>query len=316
MGVMVKTLTKILFITVGCVYILNWQKQIYKHCKWEEDYLLMESTNVGSSWQSNILKVSVVVIAALVMVLGFASVAEAQTLQHRVQPGESLWRISQRYGTSINELRRANSLWRTEIYPGETLAVPYSGSVHTVSSGESLFRIATWYETSVNEIQSLNRHYSTTIYPGQRLAIPESGTSRTNGTSRETEERNTGSSSGFNLSAGEIDLLARTVYSEAKGEPYEGQVAVAAVVLNRIRSSQFPDSVWGIVYQQGQFEPVMRGTIYQSADNTAFRAVRDALNGWDPSWGALYFFNPSKTSNAFMWSRPVIRTIGGHRFTN
>lgn len=113
----------------------------------------------------------------------------------------------------------------------------------------------------------------------------------------------------------QMDLLARVVSAEARGEPYEGQVAVAAVILNRMESGKFPKTLEGVVYQKHQFESVDNGTAFKPAVRSAVKAARDAVNGWDPTHGALFFFNPAKTKNKFLWSRPVARIIGRHRFT-
>lgn len=120
------------------------------------------------------------------------------------------------------------------------------------------------------------------------------------------------SSSSNNLS--NVNLLARVVYGEARGEPYTGQVAVAAVVLNRVKSSKFPNSISGVVYQNGAFDAVADGQINMTPDTTAKKAAQDALNGWDPSYGAIYYFNPSTATNKWIWSRPMTVTIGKHRF--
>jgi N-acetylmuramoyl-L-alanine amidase len=113
----------------------------------------------------------------------------------------------------------------------------------------------------------------------------------------------------------DVYLLARVVYGEARGEPYTGKVAVAAVVLNRIDSSQFPDSLSGVVYQPGAFSVVDDGQINLSPDQEALRAARDAFNGWDPSGGALFYYNPYRISgSSWMWTRQVIVTIGDHNF--
>lgn len=114
--------------------------------------------------------------------------------------------------------------------------------------------------------------------------------------------------------AGERDLLARVVSAEAKGEPYEGQVAVAAVILNRVRDSRFPNTLAGVVYQTHAFESVTNGTVYTPATASAVRAAQDALNGWDPSGGALFFWNPDKASSGWIWSRPIVKRIGNHVF--
>lgn len=122
-----------------------------------------------------------------------------------------------------------------------------------------------------------------------------------------------GSSSSSSYSSN-LNLLARIIYGEARGEPYTGQVAVGAVCLNRVKSSSFPNSLSGVIYQSGAFDAVRDGQINLSPDSTARKAAQDALNGWDPSYGAIYYFNPSTATNKWIWSRPVTVTIGRHRF--
>lgn len=116
------------------------------------------------------------------------------------------------------------------------------------------------------------------------------------------------------LSSSELNLLARCVYAEARGEPYAGQVAVAAVVLNRVRSSKFPNTVSGVVYQKGAFTAVDDGQINLTANQTAYNAARDALNGWDPTNGCLYYYNPATATSKWIWSLKVEITIGRHSF--
>lgn len=112
----------------------------------------------------------------------------------------------------------------------------------------------------------------------------------------------------------DVNLLAKVISAEARGESYEGQVAVGAVILNRISHPSFPDSLSGVVYQKGAFSCVNDSNWYQPVEASAKRAAQDALNGWDPTGGAIYYFNPAKTSDSFMHSRTVIKTIGNHRF--
>ena len=114
--------------------------------------------------------------------------------------------------------------------------------------------------------------------------------------------------------AEEINLLAKIISAEARGESYEGQVAVGAVVLNRVAHQSFPDTISGVVYQNGAFSCVYDSNWYQPVAESAKRAAQDAINGWDPSGGAIYYYNPAKTSNAWMRSRPVIKVIGNHYF--
>lgn len=111
-----------------------------------------------------------------------------------------------------------------------------------------------------------------------------------------------------------INLLARIISAEARGEPYTGQVAVGAVVLNRVESPSFPDTISGVIYQNGAFTAINDGQFWEPIEAGCYNAARDALNGWDPTGGALYYYNPAKTSNKWIRSRPVITQIGDHLF--
>jgi N-acetylmuramoyl-L-alanine amidase len=123
-----------------------------------------------------------------------------------------------------------------------------------------------------------------------------------------------GSSSSGSYSSSDIYLLAKVIAAEARGESYTGQVAVGAVVLNRVDSSSFPDTVAGVVYQKGAFSAVTDSNWSVEPTAESRKAARDAINGWDPSGGALYYYNPAKTSNKWIRTRPVITTIGKHVF--
>lgn len=123
-----------------------------------------------------------------------------------------------------------------------------------------------------------------------------------------------GGSSSSSTSNADLNLLARCVYGEARGEPYTGQVAVAAVVLNRVRSSKFPNSVSGVIYQSGAFTAVSDGQINLTPNTTAYNAARDALNGWDPTNGCLYYYNPATATSKWIWSLKVELKIGRHNF--
>jgi len=114
--------------------------------------------------------------------------------------------------------------------------------------------------------------------------------------------------------SGDVNLLARLISGEARGEPYSGQVAVGAVVLNRVDSPIFPNSISGVVYQQGAFTCITDGEFDKPVEESCYRAARDALNGVDPSGGAIYYFNPATATNKWIWSRPLIVVIGKHRF--
>lgn len=112
----------------------------------------------------------------------------------------------------------------------------------------------------------------------------------------------------------EISLLARIISAESRGEPYEGQVAVGAVILNRIDHPSFPNTLAGVIYQPSAFTCVTDGQINENVSDSSKKAAQDALNGWDPTGGAIYYYNPAKTTNKWIYSRPVISTIGKHKF--
>ena len=128
------------------------------------------------------------------------------------------------------------------------------------------------------------------------------------------KQKNTQVYAATSTSASNLQLIARAINGEARGEPYEGQVAVGAVILNRVKDSKFPNTVAGVIYQKGAFTAVSDGQINLNPDSTAKKAAQDALNGWDPSYGAIYYFNPSTATNKWIWSRPLTVIIGKHRF--
>lgn len=202
----------------------------------------------------------------------------------RLIPGTSGYR--RRLGMVIIAFAIATCFW--------TADVKAQAQIHWVQPGESLWSISRQYGTTVSQLISANGLSSDRIFVGDRLVIPAGSTG---------------------ASADDLRWLAQLIWSEAEGEPYIGKVAVGAVVLNRVRSPLFPNSIRAVIFQGGQFEPVMNGRIYNPAPAVAYQAARDALNGWDPSYGALFFFNPAKTNNPFLWSRPVTTVIGRHRFT-
>ncbi len=255
--------------------------------------------------------------ACLLLAAGPVSAAHSSSIDYTVRPGDTLWLLSQRFRTSSDAIRQENGISHYTIYAGEKLHISFPGRVHVISRGETLSEIAQWYGTTVQNIKWVNSHYSDIIHPGQALAITASDSGAHSATpAAEAAGSHQAETAAAGLSVSDADLLARLVRAEAQGEPYEGQVAVAAVVFNRVNSSLFPNTISEVVYEPLQFEPVSNRTIYTPADETARRAVRDAVSGWDPSHGALYFFNPAKTNNSFLWSRPHIITIGNHRFTH
>lgn len=122
------------------------------------------------------------------------------------------------------------------------------------------------------------------------------------------------SSSNGNYNSSDLYLMAKAIYAEGRGESYTGQVAIGAVIMNRLRSPDFPNTISGIIYQKGAFTAVADGQINLEPNQTAYNAARDAMNGWDPTYGALYYYNPAKATSAWIFSRPTVTVIGKHVF--
>lgn len=240
----------------------------------------------------------------LLGLLAFAATAAAAT--YTVQPGDTLYLIGQRYGISAWDLQQSNNLSSTWIYPGQTLWVPdQGGNTYVVQPGDTLFLIGRRYGLSAQQIMTANGLSSDIIYPRQVLRIP-AGTAPQPTSSRGTSPA---------VSNGDLDLLAHLVYAEARGEPYAGQVAVAAVAINRTRDGRFPATIKGVIYDPDAFTSVNDGQFYLEPDTTAYQAAREALRGYDPSGGALYFWNPAEVpANSWVWTRTIITTIGNHVF--
>lgn len=141
-----------------------------------------------------------------------------------------------------------------------------------------------------------------------------SGDSGNNNNTADKEQDNMGSANSMGLSENEIKIMANAVYGESRGEPFEGQVAVAAVILNRVKSPSFPNTPSGVIFQPGAFTAVADGQIYLEPNAQAKKAVEQAMNGWDPSGGCLYYFNPKTATSKWIWTRPQVKTIGQHIF--
>ncbi len=131
-----------------------------------------------------------------------------------------------------------------------------------------------------------------------------------------SENSNVSIAASSSSNASDVQLMARAINGEARGELYEGQVAVGAVILNRVKDSRFPNTIAGVIYQSGAFTAVADGQINApiAENSTVYKAAEDAMNGWDPTGGCVYYFNPNTATNKWIWSRPYVKTIGKHRF--
>jgi len=181
-----------------------------------------------------------------------------------------------------------------------TLPVQAGGWYYYAQPGDSLFLIARKVGLTVNDLRSANGLWTDIITPSQKIFIP-TVTAAT--------------SQSYSRSGNDTELLAHLIMAEANNEPFTGQVAVGAVVLNRVENPLFPNSVAGVIYEPDAFESVSNGVFNNPPSNQARQAAENALSGWDPSGGAVFFFNPAKTSSPFIWSRQILTQIGNHVFS-
>ncbi|TYR79423.1 LysM peptidoglycan-binding domain-containing protein [Priestia megaterium] len=242
----------------------------------------------------------------------------AAAASHKVVTGDTLWSIGKQNGVTVDELKTANNRQNDLIYIGETLTIPDQGaaqantaSVHTVATGDTLWRIAQQHGVTVEQLKAANQLQHDTIYIGQTLAIGSQVA--------EAQPNQSTQSTQLAVSAEEQDLLARLVEAEAKGEPYQGKVAVATVVLNRVASPAFPNSIHDVIYQPlanggYEFSPVGNGTINQPASEESKQAVGEALSNPNHANGALFFYNPEIATNTWLASKQVTAVIGNHVF--
>lgn len=196
----------------------------------------------------------------------------------------------------------------------------YGGSVETLSKMGSSGQEVRQIQTKLKEYGVYNGEVDG-IYGSQTkkavIAFQKYNGLAADGIAGEQTLRKMGIASGSGqggFSSSDVDLLAKIISAESRGEPYQGQVAVGAVILNRIEHPSFPNTLGGVIYQPGAFSCLYDGGINAPVADSAYRAARDAINGNDPSGGAVYYYNPAKSTNKWIFSRPVITVIGKHRF--
>jgi N-acetylmuramoyl-L-alanine amidase len=256
----------------------------------------------------NFKKVKILLITAC---LSFVFVVPVQAATYKVTSGDSLYKIGTLFNTSSTTIMINNNLSSSIIYPGQALNVTAAG--YTVKAGDSLFLIAYRYGIPLNNLRKANNKWDNFIYPGQTLILPGINSSSTPAVSKPVV-----STPIVSYTASDLDLLSRLITSEAQGQPYNAQVSVGAVVLNRVKDSRFPNTIHDVIYEVSggyyQFTPVLNGFITKPATAESIKAAKDALSGVDPTHGAVYYFDDS-TTNAWLWSKPIAARIDRMVFT-
>jgi N-acetylmuramoyl-L-alanine amidase len=250
---------------------------------------------------------------------------------YQVKKGDSLWKISQNYKISVEELKRINGLKGNLLHVGQklNLTIPANtDNLYVVKKGDNLWKLAKNNNTSVSSIKNENNMKTDILQIGQFLVIPTSTLASTSSStftygssssSKNTVTTASLDSPAINYSKQEYEWLARIIEAEAEDEPYLGKVAVGSVIINRLQDDWFPDTIESVIFQKNkkvyQFSPVGNGRFYRvKPSKDSYKAATDALNGVDPTDGALYFFNPKLTSDKWIRTRTVAKNIGQHRF--
>ncbi|MCM3003089.1 cell wall hydrolase [Priestia koreensis] len=270
--------------------------------------------------KKNSMKKWVIASTATFSFLTIQGVAQADT-QHSVHEGDTLWSLGQKYGVSVDNIKNVNHRQNDTIYAGETLSIPdgqpaQSGS-YTVAAGDTLWSISSKHGVSVDAVKQANNLSSDIISVGQTLTIPTGGQAPAQAQPAQAQPAPAPAPQPAQANANneEKELLARLVEAEAKGEPHAGKVAVATVVLNRVDSPDFPNSISEVINQPGAFSPVSNGAINQPASDDSKRAVDEAFaNRGATQNGALFFYNPQTAQDEWIKSRQVTAVIGNHVF--
>ncbi|SHF94896.1 LysM peptidoglycan-binding domain-containing protein [Ornithinibacillus halophilus] len=278
-------------------------------------------TTVDAIKQANNLSSNVLQIGQTLTIPSGSSTAPVQAkTAHQVAAGDTLYSIATQNGTTVNAIKQANNLSSNILQIGQTLTIPSGSSTapvqakttHQVAAGDTLYSIATQNGTTVNAIKQANNLSSNILQIGQTLTIP-SGTTAAPTPSYQTKEQSV-------VNQEDVEWLAKMIYSEGRGESLEGQIAIGAVIMNRVNSPLFPNDVKEVLFEKSygyyQFTPAETGVIHSAQPNAQhFEAAQRAINGEDPTNGALFFYNPDKTSSPYLKSRTVSTVIGNHTFS-
>ena len=281
-------------------------------------------TTVDAIKQANNLNSNVLSIGQTLTIPSGGSTVPTQKngTSYTVVSGDTLYSIADRYGTTVDAIKQDNNLTSNILNIGQTLSIPAGGGLvptqktgtsYTVVSGDTLYSIADRNGTSVDAIKQANKLTSNNLSIGQTLTIPSSQTTVAPASPKFAAEHHSV------VDQEELEWLAKMIYSEARGESLEGQIAVGAVIMNRVKSPLFPNTVKEVIFEKSygyyQFTPAQNGAIHEADPGPQqMEAAKRAMNGEDPTNGALFFYNPDKTSSTYLRSLEVSTKIGNHVF--
>jgi N-acetylmuramoyl-L-alanine amidase len=257
---------------------------------------------------------AVFIVSLLISFLIFPSSSFAAT--YKVTTHDSLYTVSKLFKTSVSTLKKSNNIYSTEIHPGQKLKV--SAVTYTVKKGDTLFVIAKKYGITVSALKKANAEWDNSITPGKKLIIPgvKPHTTAKKATTMSLKSA-TADKAVISYSKDDLQLLAKLITAEASGQPYDAMVGVGAVVVNRVQSKKWPNTIKSVIYQVSgdyyQFSPVKNGYINNPPTAIAIKAAKAALYGNDPSKGAMFYFDDSST-NKWLWSKPLKAKIGNMVF--
>lgn len=232
------------------------------------------------------------------VILGLIINHSAYAATYTVVSGDSLYKIGNLFRTTSNVIMRENNLSSGVIYPGQVLKVP--GDTYIIKNGDTLSQIANRYGISLYALRRANNKWDNLIYPGQKLYLPGVVTTVQ------------AAPAVIPYTSSDLDLLARLIRAEAENQPYNAKVAVGAVVVNRVQSSEWPNTIRDVIYHRPggyyQFTPVLNGAISRAATDVDYKAAYDALHGIDPTNGAIFYFDDS-SANQWLWSKTLAARI-------
>ncbi len=277
----------------------------------------------------NFKRLTMLFIAVTLIFTCFSVSVASDYRVYQVKAGDTLWRISETYNIDLAELKRINGLNSDIIQIDQKLNIPspptkeqtvqiashtnVGVSQHVVKHGDSLWSIATRYNTSISEIKRINGLQSNVLEVGEIMTVATADSKST--LSDRSSLRN---SSTISYTKQDYQWLAKIIEAEAEDEPYEGKLAVGSVVMNRVKSDDFPDDIQDVIFQKTkvyQFTPVANGRIYRvKPSEDSYKAATEALKGEDPTNGALYFYNPKIAKSDWIRKREIVAVIGQHNF--